>query len=209
MAIRTVKVTIEGTRPLFFNRFGREAIPVAPTAVERTGVAGNDPEEWRGRVLADKEGHLYVRPDYIFGAIRDGARAGGHKVNRKSAMYAVSATLQVLDSIVYLDRWFPGFPNGHGFDAKKAEVPDEDPTLPVYLDVRSAVNPATKKRNVRYRVALSPGWTASFTIRWEGSVVQPGTMRAIVDDAGTLSGLADGRNIGMGRFIVTDWQEVE
>jgi hypothetical protein len=72
-------------------------------------------------------------------------------------------------------------------------VPDEDPTSPVYLDVRSAVNPGTKKRNVRYRIALSPGWSAQFTIQWEGSVVPAPTMRAIMEDAGKLAGRADGR----------------
>ena len=66
MALRTVHVTIRGTRPLLFNKFGRDAIPVDPTANERTGVAGNDPEEWRTRLMADKEGHLYIRPDYVF-----------------------------------------------------------------------------------------------------------------------------------------------
>lgn len=209
MALRTVHVTIRGTRPLLFNKFGRDAIPVDPTANERTGVAGNDPEEWRQRVMADKEGHLYIRPDYVFSNLCYGAQAGNHKVNRKSARYAVAATLQVLDTVVYLDRWFPGFPNGADFNAKKVEAPDEDPTAPVYLDVRSAVNPATKRRNVRYRIGVCPGWIAQFTIQWEGSVVPPTTMRAIVDDAGKLVGLADGRQIGLGRYEVTDWQEVE
>lgn len=207
MATRTAHVTIRGIRPLLMSKFGREAIPLDPTKNERTGVAGNDPEEWRTRCMVDKDGHLYVRPDYVFSCIRDGARAGGHKVNRKAASYAVSSTLQVLDTVVYLDRWYPGFPNGHAFDVKKVEAPTEDETQPVYLDVRSAVNPATKKRNVRYRVAVSPGWKAQFTIQWEGSIVPATSMRAIVDDAGKLSGLADGRSIGYGRFEIVDWQE--
>lgn len=209
MATRTVQVTIRGTRPLLMNKFGRDAIPLDTGARERTGVAGNDPEEWRGRVMADKDGHLYIRGDYVFGSVRDGAMAGSHKVNRKSAKYAVAATLQVLDDVIYLDRWFPGYPNGSAFDATKAQVPDEDPTSPVYLDVRSAVNPATKRRNVRYRIGVAPGWTATFGLQWEGSIVPPATMRAIVDDAGKLSGLADGRSIGLGRFEVINWQEVE
>ncbi len=42
-------VTIQGIKPLLFNYFGPEAIPLIK--MERSGVAGNDPEEWTRTVL--------------------------------------------------------------------------------------------------------------------------------------------------------------
>jgi hypothetical protein len=38
-------ITIEGTRPLLWNHFGPDTIPLEKQ--EKSGVAGNDPDEWR------------------------------------------------------------------------------------------------------------------------------------------------------------------
>ena len=75
---------------------------------------------------------------------------------------------------------------------------------PVYLDVRSVKNPSTKGRNVRYRVAASQGWKATFEIFWDKTIVSRNEMQASIIDAGKLSGIGDGRNIGFGRFFVDE-----
>jgi len=184
--ILTARVTIVGTRPLLWHVFGPDAIPL--TKQERTGVAGNDPEEWHTTYSMTPQRQLYLDPSYIFGTLRDGARHT--KSGRGSIQSNVTATLQVVDDMVLVDRWMPdGDP-----------LPDK--TLPVYLDVRSVRNPATKGRNVRYRVAASSGWCATFTLEWDKTIVNRQQMEAVAIDAGRLAGVGDGRSMGMGRFAV-------
>lgn len=183
------QVSIKGTRPILWHHFGPDALPLEKG--ERTGVAGNDPEEWRKTVLATKEGQLYVEPSYIFGAIRDGSR--NVRKGRGSIMPMVASTLQVLEARVLVDRHLPD---------GLTTPPPIDPEAPVYLDVRGVRNPSNKARNVRYRVAASPGWQASFTLMWDKTVVSRGEMQACLIHAGWLAGLGDGRSVGFGRFEV-------
>ena len=188
----TAIVAIRGTRPLLWHTFGPDTI--ALERKERTGVAGNDPQEWKRSHSATKEGQLYLAPSYVFGTIRDGARQ--IKKGRGSIQASVAATLQVLDNLILVDRWLP----------REGDPPMNDPEAPVYIDVRSAVNPTTKRRNVRYRVAASPGWQCSFSIQWDATLVSRGEMQSAVIQAGMFSGLGDGRAIGMGRFEVISWE---
>jgi hypothetical protein len=178
----TAALTIEGTRPLLFHAFTPDAIPLSGKR-ERSGVAGNDPSEWRRTVLAD-DGRLFLEPTYLFGCLRDGARFTPRK--RGTLQPYLTATLLVLDDRVWFNRSLP------------AELPT-DPDQPVYLDVRSVRNPATKARNVRYRVGLSRGWRATFHIRWDKTVVSRGELEAVAIDAGRLVGVGSGRAIGFGR----------
>lgn len=190
--IITARVTIRGTRPLMWHHFGPDALPLARQ--EKSGVAGNDPTEWRRTVLADKDGHLYLEPAQVFGCIRDGAKYTPRK--RGTLQPLVAATLQVLDDKVYVDRYLP-------------DEPTMDPTQPVYVDVRSVKNPATRARNVRYRIAASPGWRATFTIMWDVTIVSRGEMHAALIDAGRFVGIGDGRSIGFGRFVVEQFEVLE
>lgn len=192
-SILTATVVIEGVRPALWHYFGREAIPLERG--ERTGVAGNDPEEWRRTVLMTRERQLYFDPTMIFGTIRDGAVHT--KQGRGTLQPKVVATLQVVSDIVLVDRFVPDEP-----------IP-EDREAPVYMDVRSVKNPASKARNVRYRVAASPGWKAEFRIAWDKTIVDRVQMQTILNDAGTFCGLGDGRRIGFGRFDVNSYEVTE
>lgn len=185
MATIEAKITIEGTRPLLWHRFGPDAIPLEKK--EKSGVAGNDPEEWKKTYTATKSGQLYLDSSYIFGCLRNAAKYT--KSGRGSIQNNVAATLQVVEDIVLLDRYMP-------------EELTEDPSEPVYLDIRSVKNPSTKGRNVRYRVAASPGWKATFRITWDPTVVSRRQMKSVLIDAGKLVGLADARSIGFGRFDI-------
>jgi hypothetical protein len=182
----TARVTVTGVRPLLWHAFGPETLPL--TKRERTGVAGHDPEEWKKSVLMTEKRQLFVRPSYIFGALRDGARFT--KKGRGSLQPLLAATLQVLDDEILLDRFVPPEP-----------LP-LDPTAPVYLDVQSVKNPTTRARNVRYRVAASAPWELTFQCTWDRTVVSRAEMEAIILDAGRLVGLGDGRTIGYGRFTL-------
>jgi hypothetical protein len=183
-------VNIEGTRPLLWHAFTTDAIP-SNGKLQREGTAGNDPSEWKRTVLATSEGQLYLHASYVFAAIRDGGRHTSRK--RSTLQPYIAATLQVLDSIVLVDRFLPDDP------------PPTDPTSLVYLDVRGVKNPTTKGRNVRYRVAAASGWKASFKILWDTTVISRSEMESVLTDAGRFVGIGDGRSIGFGRFTVTEF----
>lgn len=192
--IVSATLKIKGVRPLLLNAFTPEAIPLQKQ--EKTGVAGNDPEEWRKRVLITENRQLYVQPAYIFGCLRDGAKYT--KKGRGSLQPFLTATLQIVDDQILIDRFLPD--EGHLTC---------DSNQPVYLDVRSAKNPSTGARNVRYRIAASPGWIIVCTIEWDKTVVGRDEMKAVVIDAGRLVGVGDGRSIGFGRFALVEFVLVE
>jgi hypothetical protein len=183
------RFSITGTRPLLFHHFGPDTIP-ADGRKEREGVAGNNPEEWRKTVLfVPDTRQLYILPSYIFGSLRDAAR---HTPRKRSTLQSyVAATLQICDDIILLDRHLPPEP-----------LPT-DPGELVYLDIQSVKNPSTRARNVRYRVAVAPGWQCSCRLQWDRTIVSTQEMEAVATDAGRLGGVGDGRSIGYGRFEVT------
>jgi hypothetical protein len=152
------KVSIQGVRPLLFHHFSVDSLPL--TKQERTGVAGNDPEEWRKTVLATREGQLYLDPTYIFGCLREAGKFT--RKGKGSLQTAISASLMVSDDVILIDNCFL-------LDGLIAP-PSTDPTLPVYLDVRGVRNPTTKARNIRYRIACRPGWTCQFHLRWDATL---------------------------------------
>ena len=184
----TARVQIEGVRAILWHHSGPDALPLEKR--ERTGVAGNDPEEWRRTVLMTAERQLYLEPSYIFGCLRDAARYT--RKGKGSIQVALTATLQIVDDRILVDRFVPEEP-----------LPT-DPTALVYMDIRSVRNPSTKARNVRYRVAAAPGWTTRFTLLWDRTIVSQTEMRAVLHDAGQLVGLGDGRSIGYGRFTIRE-----
>lgn len=188
----TATVSIEGTRPILWHAFGPDAMPADGQRKEREGVAGNDPSEWRKTVLMTADRQLFVKPSYVFGCLRDGAKYTPAK--RGTLMSKVAGTLQVTDSIILIDRFVPDEP-----------LPT-DPDLPVFLDIAGVKNPATRGRNVRYRVAASPGWHCQFNLMWDQTIVSKSQLEAVIIDSGKLCGLGDGRSIGYGRFVVQGFE---
>jgi len=186
------EVEIEGLRPLLQHRFGPDALPLEKA--EKTGVAGNDPEEWNKTKMVNQDGQLYVGGDYIFATVLAGSKHT--KKGKGSIQSNVAATLQVEEDQVLLDGLF------------EPKQVTRDSSQAVYLDVRGVRNPSTKGRNVRYRLAAKAGWKAKFTLLWDKTIVPREQMKAVLNDAGTLVGLADGRSMGFGRFKVNSFVEV-
>src|SRR5215212_6388559 len=93
------RITIKGLRPLLWHKFGADALPLEKQ--ERTGVAGNDPEEWKRTVLMTKDRQLYIDPTMIFGMLRDAAKYT--RKGKGSIQAAVAATLQIVDPLILLD----------------------------------------------------------------------------------------------------------
>ncbi len=191
------RVTVRGTRPLLQHAFGPESIALEKG--EKTGVAGNDPEEWRKTCMVNADGQLFIRGSYVFGCLR---KAAVHtKKGRGSIQPLVAATLQVEEETIFLNRRMP----------KEGDPPNniKGPTgTEVYIDVCGVRNPTTKARNIRYRLAASAGWECSFTLRWDKTLVPREQMKAVLNDAGTLAGLADGVNVGYGKFTVLSYEEL-
>jgi hypothetical protein len=186
MLLTTIK--IRGTRPMLWHAFGPDAIPLEKR--ERTGVAGNDPIEWTRTVLMTSSRQLYVPPTYLFSCLRDGAKYT--RKGKGSIQATVAATLQITDDRILVDRFVP-------------EEPQTDPEQPVYIHISSVRNPATKARNVRYRIAAATGWELTFSALWDRTIVSRSEIEAVAHDAGMLSGLGDGRTIGFGRFVVVSF----
>lgn len=198
-------VSLQGTRPLWQHRFGPDALPIQPQ--EKSGVAGNDPEEWRKTCMINAQGCPYVHDTYLFATIRDGGRY--IKQGRSNLVRAIAATLQILDdTVIVTNRFWPGYENGDNktpFDPTLANSPPNNHESPLYLDIRGVRNPSTRNRNIRYRVALSPGWEMSFNIQFDKSIVSREQMHSAIIQAGELVGLGSGRAIGKGRFQVLDF----
>ncbi|MGC8488801.1 MAG: hypothetical protein ACP5QO_11395 [Clostridia bacterium] len=186
MGVAMARVAITGHRPLLFHHLD----PVFFDGPSKPGKApGNNPDEWKRTALWTADRQCYLLPDHVFATARD----GGSKIRRGrgSLMGEIVSTLEVREDRILLDRWVP----------LDHEI-TRDPNQPVYVDVRMVKNPATRLRNMRYRLACSPGWHAAFTLLWEDTVVHPSQLEAALVEAGLRIGIGDGRGVGFGRFTV-------
>lgn len=190
----TARITIKGSRPLLFHAFKEEVL----SAKKKTsGTQGNNPEEWKQTVQMDEKRRLYVTSLNLFAMIKNAAKHT--KIGRGTIKDKVGATLQVPPQNFYLkDLTVPADDNI-----------DRDETKPVYLHVCSVKNPATKGRNLRYRVAANVGWELEFIIKWDERIVSEEHFRGVIEDAGILEGFMDGRNIGFGRFEVLEFTKLD
>lgn len=182
----TAKVLIRGNRPILFHAFREEVL--TQTKKVRSGSQGNDPNEWKQTVKMDDKRQLYVSHLDLFAMLKNAGRFT--KIGRGTIKDLVGATLQVVGkTFPLIDRFVP-----------IEEEIDRNENKPVFLHVCSVKNPATKGRNLRYRVAAKEGWEIEFKILWDESILSRELMKGVIEDAGVLEGFMDGRNIGYGRF---------
>jgi len=188
----TAKIKIKGIKPLVFHKFNIEALTAL--SKPKSGSSGNNPDEWRNSYFHDN-GKLYIPDNYIFAALKNAAVHT--KVGRGSIQKTWISAVNVLTSKAYLNREM--------FDdwekISDQDVPT-DSSLPVYIDVRMVANPNTKGRNVRYRVACSPGWETEFELLVDDTLISKQHIKKIVEDCGKLQGIAEMRTLGYGRFEV-------
>lgn len=179
------EISIEGTKPLLINTFPMDALS---SSKSKSGTTGNDSSGWKNTVLMTPERELYIYNSYLVGSIVGGGKQ--IKVGKATLSKKVGSTLEIEEAHLMLGLY----------------VPEDDSILVnkidelVYLDMRSVVNPMTKGRNVRYRIACKPGWQVSTTLLWDNRVISPEDMKACVENAGLFDGIGDGRKIGFGRF---------
>lgn len=151
----------------------------------------------------DDRRRLFIKRTQVFGMLRDAAKFTKMPGKRGSAQKDLVSTLEVLgDERIFL---------GAGDNQEPLIVPPDeeidagmhdDHGLLIYRDISGVVNPATRGRNVRYRIAARPGWRLAFAVIFDATKISGDMMKAILLDAGTSVGIGDGRSIGMGRFRV-------
>jgi hypothetical protein len=187
----SAKVSIKGTSALLLHAFKAEILE-AKTA--KGGTTGNNRDEWKKTVLMTGDREIYLPSNYLLNPFKEGAKYV--KVGKGNLSKKLVSTLTIPQDKIFLDG---------------LKVPEEQDLLeldsePVYLDVRGVVNPMTKGRNLRYRIACRKGWTCSFTIEWDDYVISTESMKLCAENAGLFSGTGDGRSIGCGRFEITSFK---
>lgn len=187
----SAKVTIEGTKPLLFHTF---PIDTLSEKKAKSGTQGSAPEEWKNTVLMNEKRQLYVFDSYLVGAISGGAKE--IKIGKGNLSKKVSSTVEVSPAKIFLDDLFVP-------EEKNLTKLDHEP---VYLDIRAVVNPMTKGRNVRYRIAAKSGWCLSFIATWDDYIVSKDQMKVCIENGGMFAGIGDGRKIGFGKFMVTSFE---
>ena len=188
------EISITGTKPLLINTF---PIDTLSTSKAKSGTTGNDSDSWKKTALFDANRQLYIFPSYIVASITAGGKQ--IKVGKSSLSKKIGATLECMDAQILINRFLP----------EDSEICVMKPTEPVYIDVRSVVNPATKGRNLRYRVAASPGWELTTIIAWDNRAASKEDMKQCVENAGLFEGIGDGRKIGFGRFVLKSFKMVD
>jgi len=190
--MKTAEVKIKGTKPLIWHAFNENVLSMDRKSI--SGKVGNNSEEWKDTVLVDNKKRLYVKDTYIFAALREGAK--NIKIGRGTLKAKLISCLTVIDSKIYvINREMP--------KEKDLTKNSEDP---VYLDICGVTNPNTKGKNIRYRIASSPGWEIIFVIRWDDRLISHDHMEQIVEAAGLYNGIGDGRNWGNGRFKIISYE---
>jgi hypothetical protein len=198
-SILRAKVSVKGNRILTWHHFGIDAL--SPEAKERSGTAGNNPDEWRRTVLMDDDRRLYLLPTYFFGCIKHGGKSV--KKGKSNLFLPIASCLQILDDLIYVSNGGEVLVLPESPEKIEAGTMRFEKLPPVYVEVIGVRNPSTKGRNIRYRVATPPGWLCDFTLLWDATIVNRRDMQAAVEAAGALVGVGDGRtSIGYGRFDV-------
>jgi hypothetical protein len=183
------KITVTGTKPILFHTFPINVLS------EKNSKSGED--EWKDTVLMNPDRQLYVMNTYFQNSIVGGGKE--IKVGRGSLAKKIESTLEVLEMNIPLeDRFVPE-------DKDLLKLASEK----VYLDVRSVVNPMTKGRNIRYRIAAKEGWKCTFHIMWDDYIASKEQIKMAVENGGAFQGVGDGRRIGFGRYEIVSFDMVK
>lgn len=188
------KVKITGTKPLLINTFPLETLDEGKS---KSGTTGKDESLWKKTVLVTPERELYVFASYLIGSMVKGAK--NIKVGKGSLSNKVGSTLECSPDILTLN----------GLKLPPDNEITKNTNDAVYIDVRSVVNPMTKGRNIRYRVACKAGWSLSALISWDDAQASVEQMKQSLYNAGMYEGIGDGRKIGFGRFKIDSFQVTE
>ena len=193
--MKQISVKVIGNRPLFFHAFKIEQI--SSLTKHKSGSAGNDPEEWKNTVH-EKNNQLYLPGSYWGSCLKEAAKYT--KAGRGTIQKSFISCCLILDEITLIDKFLPD-----DWRNLSSEQMEKDSSKPVYLDIRGVMNPNSKGRNVRYRIACAPGWKTEFSLQFDDTVISPAQVKKVVADSGKMVGIGDARVLGYGRFDIEEY----
>src|SRR5712692_4880163 len=169
----TVQVTISGISPLLMHRFGEQSELEAESRSVK--VASLTPAQAAERTAyRDPSGNLYIPGAAIGRLLREAGGSHKQRGTRKSLKYIVPAAVIVTDEAITLH--------------------DESgtPLARVEVDSRPVVIPSTKGRIMRHRARIEK-WQASLNLEIDDEVLDPETIRQLLEEGGRRIGLLDYR----------------
>ena len=178
-----IKVTIEGTTPILFNRFRDTSIE--GKSKKRTGALVES--DIHDKLYYDERGKVQLPSVYIKNSLTEAAKQ--FKIQGKNkATYSkiVGSTVDIAPFYIEL------------------EYPENYEVFRI-----SAVNPMTKGRMMVSRPKFNK-WSASFSIILNDPQVDSNVVNEILEHAGKYVGLGDWRpeKKGMfGKFMITSWKK--
>lgn len=193
--MKKVKLLIKGVKPFLYHKFNIESISSQNKIKE--GTSGNNPSEWKN-TFWHEEKKLFVPGSYFLPAITAGGKFV--KVGRGTISPKIPSAITILDEKVYFNRELPD-----KLEYLTNDSIPHDSSAPIYLDIRGVSNPNTKGKNVRYRLALSPGWELQPTFLWDDTIISKDQLNNALEALAKLVGFSDGRTLGYGRFDIIDF----
>jgi hypothetical protein len=176
-----IKVTIEGTTPLLFNRF--RDVQIEGKSKKRTGaVAESDIED---KLYLDEEENVCLPSVYLKNSISEASKQF-KIVGKGKSTYSklVASTIEIEPFMILL--------NTNNYEVFRI----------------SAVNPMTRGRMMTERPKFSK-WSASFEIVLNDSAIPVSVLNEILEHAGKYVGIGDWRpqTKGMfGKFMITSFK---
>lgn len=192
--MKNIEFKIIGKTAFLFNKFNIEN--VSNKSKVKSGSAGNDPEEWKLKCIAEGK-NLYLPGYYIFSCLSEGGNYV--KEGRGSIKKKLMGCLLINTPKFYLNYELP-----KDIDEIETEDLSKDSSQKIYLDVRAVKNPMTKGKNVRYRLAMCPGWSTNVIAEWDDTIISKENMKQVIESAGKFVGVGDARLLGYGRFTCED-----
>lgn len=187
--MRTINVTIEGTKPLLLNRFTDAAQQAATsgTRIATIGDKGSPREQAEKKLYVSAQDDSLVMPTpNLFSCLMAGGKffkLGRSKVTtQKSSLLPGCAEIEDVEVLIE---------SKDGWD----------------VDTRAVRIPATGGRVLAHRPCFND-WRISFVLQIDTDLMPIKLMREIVDAAGKRIGLGDFRpdcKGPFGRFVVVHW----
>ncbi len=184
-------VSIEGTRALLQHKFGVQAQATAAATVKKQSGQIDFSEEWRTTCyLLNNE---IVQPaEHIWRSMVKAAVSFKIK-GKRGKTYK-----DLVTSAVYIE------PDLILYGLELPEGIDDDPSKPVYIDIRPVR--IQRARVLRQRLAIRKGWRLNFTLQCLDDQLQKEVIKAILDEAGQCVGIGDYRP-RFGLYMVTQFDE--
>jgi hypothetical protein len=186
-------VRIVGVAPLILNRFTEKAAMAATSGVRGSSLAedrGTPQEQADERLYRGLDGAPVIPQPNLLRCIVDGGRF--HKIGKKQVTTQSESMLfgclDIEEAVIKIIH-----------------------TQPWRVDTVPVVIPATKGRILVHRPCFDD-WALEFELSLDTTILGPGLLRRIVDDAGKRVGLGafrPARKGPFGRFRVDQWREVD